>query len=59
MEGFAVAFACTLADTPVSIVRGVSNVVGDRDPAHWRIPSALGAARLCALEVLRAFERSR
>lgn len=59
MEGFAVAFACTLADTPVSIVRGVSNVVGDRDPSHWRIPSALGAARLCALEVLRAFERSR
>ncbi|MDZ4771549.1 MAG: futalosine hydrolase [Planctomycetota bacterium] len=59
MEGFAVAFACTLAATPVSIVRGVSNVVGDRDPAHWRIPSALSAARLCALETLRSFERGR
>ncbi len=59
MEGFAVALACALADVPCSIVRGVSNVVGDRDPAHWRIPSALGAARLCALDVLRSFERAR
>ncbi|MBL8857213.1 MAG: futalosine hydrolase [Planctomycetes bacterium] len=54
MEGFAVALACALAEVPLSIVRGVSNVVGDRDPANWRIPSALGAARLCALEVLRS-----
>lgn len=59
MEGFAVAFACALAGVPCSIVRGVSNVVGDRDPSHWRIPSALGAARLCALDVLRSFERAR
>lgn len=58
MEGFAVALACALADVPLSIVRGVSNVVGDRDPANWRIPSALGAARLCALEVLRSHELS-
>jgi len=54
MEGFAVAFACTLAGVPISIVRGVSNVVGDREPGHWRIPAALAAARLCALESLHA-----
>lgn len=59
MEGFSVALACALAGVPVRIVRGVSNVVGDRDPAHWRIPAALGAARLCALDVLRARERAR
>lgn len=53
MEGFAVALACALAGVPCQIVRGVSNVVGDRDPAHWRIPGALAAARLCALDVLR------
>lgn len=53
MEGFAVALACALAGVPCQIVRGVSNVVGDRDPAHWRIPAALAAARLCALDVLR------
>lgn len=49
MEGFGVALACALADTPLAIVRGISNVVGDRDPAHWRIPSALAAARELAL----------
>lgn len=53
MEGFAVALACALAGVPCQIVRGISNVVGDRDPAHWRIPAALAAARLCALDVLR------
>jgi futalosine hydrolase len=53
MEGFAVAFACALAGVPCHVVRGISNVVGDRQPARWRIPAALGAARSSALEILR------
>ncbi len=53
MEGFAVAFACALAGVPCHVVRGISNVVGDRNPARWRIPAAIGAARLCALEILK------
>lgn len=52
MEGFAVAMACALFATPLRIVRGISNRVGDRDPAHWRIPGALEAARRRALELL-------
>lgn len=52
MEGFAVAFAGVLARTPVAVVRGISNAVGDRDPAHWRIPQALSAARAAAVEIL-------
>ncbi|MEO2094659.1 MAG: futalosine hydrolase [bacterium] len=48
MEGFGVALACALACVPLRIVRGVSNEVGDRDPAHWRIPAALDAARCLA-----------
>ena len=54
MEGFSVAMACTLAKVPVTIVRGISNVVGDRDPEHWRIPAALAAARRRIVEI---FER--
>jgi futalosine hydrolase len=54
MEGFAVALACALADVPLHVVRGVSNRVGDRDPAHWRIPAALAAARERALALLAA-----
>ena len=52
MEGFAVALACALARTPLSIVRGASNVVGDREPSSWRIPAALSAAHERAIEWL-------
>ena len=52
MEGFAVTLACALSDTPVRIVRGFSNRVGDRAPENWRIPAALAAARERALELL-------
>lgn len=52
MEGFGVALACALEGVPLAIVRGISNEVGDRDPAHWRIPSALCAARELVLALL-------
>ena len=52
MEGFAVALACALADVPATIVRGISNRVGDRDPAGWRVPTALATARRLTLELL-------
>jgi futalosine hydrolase len=52
MEGFGVALACALGSTPLRVVRGVSNLVGDRDPGHWRIPGALEAARQLATRVL-------
>lgn len=52
MEGFGCAFACALAATPLRIVRGFSNVVGEREPERWRIPAALAAARRLLLEVL-------
>ncbi len=44
MEGFAVAFACALAHIPLAIARGISNPVGERNPARWNIPLALAAA---------------
>ncbi len=52
MEGFGVALACQLAETPCWVIRGISNEVGDREPTRWRIPSALSAARRLALELL-------
>ena len=52
MEGFAVALACGQAGVPISIVRGISNAVGDRAREHWSIPRALAAARELALAVL-------
>jgi futalosine hydrolase len=56
MEGFGVALACAQAGVPLAIVRGVSNRVGLRDPALWRIPAALAAARELALALLASRE---
>lgn len=52
MEGFGVALACALARTPLRVVRGISNRVGDRDAENWRIPAALAAAGRLARELL-------
>ena len=37
MEGFAVAAACRMAEVPLRIVRGISNVAGDRNKVNWRV----------------------
>jgi len=44
MEGYSVAVAATLAEVPLTVVRGVSNAAGERNKDTWRIPQALGAA---------------
>jgi futalosine hydrolase len=44
MEGAAHAHVAALRDLPFLEVRGISNVVEDRDPARWNLPAAMGAA---------------
>lgn len=51
MEGAGVAHAALLAGVPALELRGVSNAVGPRDRASWRIGEALAATRR-GLEVL-------
>ncbi len=41
MEGYAVAVACCLASVPLTIIRGISNLAGDRDPAGWKIDASM------------------
>jgi len=48
MEGFGVALACALARVPLTVVRGVSNVAGERDRRRWDVRAALDAARTLA-----------
>ena len=43
MEGYAVALAAHEFGVPVTIVRGISNVAGDRNVAGWALPEALQA----------------
>lgn len=44
MEGFAVAMACQLQNVPLQIIRGISNLAGDRNKSNWEIASAINAA---------------
>jgi futalosine hydrolase len=45
MEGAAVAHVAHLYGVPVGEVRGISNMVTDRDPSAWRIAEAAAAAQ--------------
>lgn len=57
MEAFAVALAAQLYDLPLTVVRGISNVAGDREKSRWRSAAALEACR-AALEQLARGEWS-
>lgn len=52
MEGFGVALACRLFGVPLAVVRGISNVAGERDRGTWCVRAALAAARELAREWL-------
>ena len=43
MESFGVAMACKLASVPLTVIRGISNVAGNRDIESWEVDSALAA----------------
>jgi futalosine hydrolase len=43
MEGAGVAAAAAMTGIPVAEIRAISNLVGPRDRAAWRIPAALAA----------------
>lgn len=52
MEGFSVAAACKLARVPLRIVRGISNVAGDREHKNWQAAAAMQAALQLAIAIL-------
>jgi futalosine hydrolase len=54
MEGFSVASACSLAKTRLTIVRGISNVAGNRNHAEWNIKPVLNHAMRCIVEEFAA-----
>lgn len=45
MEAFAVGLAARLRGVPLTVIRGISNVAGDRRFADWRVAEALAAAK--------------
>ena len=52
MEGAAAAHICTLYDVPFLEIRGISNLVEDRDPTRWDIPGASDAAQSALIKII-------
>lgn len=57
MEGAAAAHICALYEVPFLEVRGISNLVVDRDRASWQVERAVTAAGRAALAVVAALDR--
>jgi futalosine hydrolase len=55
MEGAAVAQVAVLHGIPWLEVRGISNLVEDRDPGKWDIPRAAEAAQSAVLRILEGW----
>jgi futalosine hydrolase len=53
MEGAAIAHVAALAGIPVGEIRGISNVVGNRDRGVWRVKEAALAAQEALLSWIR------
>jgi len=51
MEGYGVAFACAMQGIPCTIVRGISNQVGNRNHAEWQIEPALESVRKLCIDL--------
>jgi futalosine hydrolase len=52
MEGAAAAHVCAMHGVPFLEVRGVSNLVEDRDRGKWRLVEAANAAQTAVLKIL-------
>lgn len=56
MEGAAVAQICSRLGVPWLELRGISNLVEDRDPARWDLPTAAAVAQQAVRAVLAGWE---
>ena len=54
MEAYAVGLACLSSETPLTVVRGISNRVGDRDKSRWDIPAALSSVARQAADLIKS-----
>jgi futalosine hydrolase len=57
MEGAAAAHICALYGVPFLEVRGISNLVADRDRSSWQVDRAVTVAGRAALAIMAAIDR--
>jgi futalosine hydrolase len=58
MESAAIGLVALRAGIPCTVVRGISNLCGERDHARWKIRQAAQAAQELLLEILRRHEKA-
>ena len=58
MESAAVGLVALRAGIPCTVVRGISNLCGERDHAHWKISQAALAAQKLLLELRNSNEKT-
>lgn len=54
MEGYAVALACQTMRIELSVIRGLSNFVGERDKAKWKIRESLQAVAVSLKQTMES-----
>lgn len=59
MEGAAAAHVCLAMNVPFAEIRGVSNIVGERDKRNWDIRLAVKRVNSVVLDVLQSVESGR
>jgi futalosine hydrolase len=59
MEGAAAAHAAVMRDIPFAEVRGISNVVGPRDRASWKLEEAAAVCQRAVLQFLKSWQREK
>ncbi len=53
MEGAAVAHICAMYEIPVIEIRGISNIIENRDPRKWNIPLAVSNCNNVVSELIK------
>jgi futalosine hydrolase len=56
MEGAALHYVCALQQIPFIQIRGISNLVGERDKAKWKIPESLLAATNACVNLINKIQ---
>jgi len=56
MEGAAVHYVCSLQQIPFVQIRGISNLVGERDKSKWKIPESLDAATNACINLINKIQ---
>lgn len=59
MEGAAVSLACQQLSVPLLEIRGISNLVEDRDTSRWNLPAGMNAAQKAIMALLQAWPGQR